>query len=207
MKITRPIEGVDLFIIYDVLSDNNLESLIKYAALRCIGNPDHVPVADDLQNIFNVNNLDSKYLNKGPELLESLRQQTITIMRNQYPDLNLVKFNDFGDVSIRTPHHQYQMKPHVDGPPELNNPDHGIKNLGSNYYLNDNYEGGELYYPNLNFTYKPKPNSLVIHRGTEEFRHGVAEVRRGIRFSFGMFAFENYQEDLFTMEQGLDSDN
>lgn len=32
-------------------------------------------------------------------------------------------------------------------------------------YYNDNYEGGELDYPELNITVKPKANSLYIHGG------------------------------------------
>jgi hypothetical protein len=32
-------------------------------------------------------------------------------------------------------------------------------------YYNDNYEGGELFYPDLNITHKPKARSLVMHGG------------------------------------------
>jgi hypothetical protein len=32
-------------------------------------------------------------------------------------------------------------------------------------YYNDDYEGGELFYPDLNITHKPKARSLVMHGG------------------------------------------
>lgn len=33
-------------------------------------------------------------------------------------------------------------------------------------YWNDNYEGGEIYYPEINFTVKPKERSLILHHGS-----------------------------------------
>jgi hypothetical protein len=44
-------------------------------------------------------------------------------------------------------------------------------------YLNDNYTGGEVYYPDLGIEIKPKLRSLVIHKG--DIRHGVKEVLSG----------------------------
>jgi hypothetical protein len=40
-------------------------------------------------------------------------------------------------------------------------------------YINDDYTDGELYFPNKDFKIKPKPKSLVIFPGTEEYMHGV----------------------------------
>jgi len=42
--------------------------------------------------------------------------------------------------------------------------DHHIR-FGLLFYFNDNYEGGELYYPELNIKIKPDPGSLFIHGG------------------------------------------
>lgn len=46
-------------------------------------------------------------------------------------------------------------------------------------YLEDNYNGGELYFKNLDIQIKPKPGSLVIFPGTPEYEHGVKEVKDG----------------------------
>ena len=216
MKITTPIDGVDLFIIYDVMDPEQVEDLYKHSVTKFANNAKHRMhfesladmigwTADELRQLY-LSGLPSEIEAKGMQAMEELRNKTGVIMNECYPDLNLVRFNDFGDMSIRTPEHQSRMKPHVDGPPEIDRRDHTVKNLGSNYYLNDAYEGGELYYPNLNFSYKPVPNSLVIHRGTDEFKHGVNDVESGVRFSFGMFAFEHYDNELFTMGQGKDND-
>jgi hypothetical protein len=41
-------------------------------------------------------------------------------------------------------------------------------------YYNDDYEGGELIYPNLGIVHKPKARSLVIHSGRH--LHGTTKV-------------------------------
>jgi hypothetical protein len=57
-------------------------------------------------------------------------------------------------------------------------------------YLNDNYNGGELYYPKKDIRIKPKSRSLVIHPGTEEYSHGVSEVLEGTRYAITLFTHE-----------------
>lgn len=53
-------------------------------------------------------------------------------------------------------------------------------------YLNDpsEYEGGEIYFPNQGFTYKPKKFSAVFFpsAGTE-YIHGVKEIKSGHRYT------------------------
>jgi hypothetical protein len=59
---------------------------------------------------------------------------------------------------------------------------------GAIYYINDNFLGGELYYPNINFTHKPKANSLVIHSSSQKYKHGVKQVKSGTRYFMTEFA-------------------
>ena len=65
--------------------------------------------------------------------------------------------------------------------------DSSIK-YGIVYYFNDNYDGGEIFYPKLNIQYKPKARDLIIHPGTLEYMHGVRDVSNGVRYSMNMFA-------------------
>jgi hypothetical protein len=48
---------------------------------------------------------------------------------------------------------------------------------GTVCYLNDNYEGGEIYYPDLDISVKPKARSILIHGG--DINHEVKEVLSG----------------------------
>lgn len=42
-------------------------------------------------------------------------------------------------------------------------------------YINDDYEGGEIYYPELNLKIKPKERSIIIHPA--EIQHEVLQVK------------------------------
>ncbi len=46
-------------------------------------------------------------------------------------------------------------------------------------YINDNYNGGELFFTNKDIEIKPKPGSLIVFPGTSEFNHGVRHVQAG----------------------------
>lgn len=55
-------------------------------------------------------------------------------------------------------------------------------------YINDDYEGGELYYPELGIVMKPDAGDLVIHPGTLDYAHGVTPVVSGMRYATTAFA-------------------
>ena len=46
-------------------------------------------------------------------------------------------------------------------------------------YINDDYNGGEIFFTNKNLELKPKPGSLLIFPGNDEFNHGVRHVQSG----------------------------
>jgi hypothetical protein len=46
-------------------------------------------------------------------------------------------------------------------------------------YLNEDYNGGEIFFSNKGLELKPKPGSLLIFPGSEEFNHGVRHVKSG----------------------------
>ena len=51
----------------------------------------------------------------------------------------------------------------------------------SNIYLDADCTGGELYFENLDFTYVPKNNEMVVFPAHEMYRHRVNEVTSGYR--------------------------
>lgn len=50
-------------------------------------------------------------------------------------------------------------------------------------YINDNYEGGELYFPDLDIQYKPRQGDVIIYQAKE--KHMVTELKSGTRYSIG----------------------
>lgn len=67
--------------------------------------------------------------------------------------------------------------------------DRGKIMFGIIIYLNDDFSGGELFYPSLNLNIKPKARSLVVHDAKLE--HGVKNVTSGNRYSITTFVFGN----------------
>lgn len=64
--------------------------------------------------------------------------------------------------------------------------DHGfsyIATVSLVAYPNDNYEGGELYFPKINLTIKPKAGDLYIFPSTYLFSHKAMPVKSGIKYS------------------------
>jgi hypothetical protein len=84
------------------------------------------------------------------------------------------------------------QNPHADK--ELHEePNVGVPNdfpyydLSSLFYLNDDYEGGELYFPLQNIKFKPKRGSAYFFPGDRNYIHGVTEIKSGIRYTCPFF--------------------
>jgi hypothetical protein len=59
-------------------------------------------------------------------------------------------------------------------------------------YLNSNFEGGEIYFPDYDIEIKPRPGLLVFFPGTLEYLHGVREITEGVRYTVGCFWTTDY---------------
>jgi hypothetical protein len=80
------------------------------------------------------------------------------------------------------------MRPHADNA----NPDgapHGMayRALAGVYYLNDDYEGGELYFTALDVAIKPKRGMFVAMMGGFHHEHGVTRIETGTRLTLPFF--------------------
>jgi hypothetical protein len=51
------------------------------------------------------------------------------------------------------------------------------------YYINDNYEGGEINFPWHDLKIKPKPNSFVMFPSNKDYLHEVLKTINGTRYS------------------------
>jgi predicted 2-oxoglutarate/Fe(II)-dependent dioxygenase YbiX len=57
----------------------------------------------------------------------------------------------------------------------------------SNIYLNNDFSGGDLYFPYLDVTIKPQKNQLIFFPSGIEFSHQVNEITDGERFAVSTF--------------------
>jgi len=68
-----------------------------------------------------------------------------------------------------------------------------ITDYGVVIYLNDDFEGGEIYYTDLGIEYKPSAGDLIIHNA--RISHEVKEVISGTRYCYPTFLIKNVLKD------------
>jgi hypothetical protein len=69
-------------------------------------------------------------------------------------------------------------------------------------YLNDNYGGGELYFPDHNIEFKPNGLSYYVFPGGVENIHGVKEITDGTRYT--MVSFWDFDDAEYSEERKLE---
>lgn len=57
------------------------------------------------------------------------------------------------------------------------------RRVSSVYYINDDYEGGEINFPRFGISYKPKANQMIVFPSTYVYNHSVSEVVSGTRYA------------------------
>ena len=63
-------------------------------------------------------------------------------------------------------------------------------------YLNNDYEGGETFFPGHQLRLRPRPGTLVLFGAGRDYVHGVTEVRSGMRYTYaGWFTFDPAWQD------------
>jgi hypothetical protein len=100
------------------------------------------------------------------------------------------------------------LTPHIDDMSDSKEEDSSWFNhreFGVVLYLNDDFTGGETYYPNHGKEITPKTGRLVIHPGDESHRHGVRATAGGTRYTISSFWTQDkdYLDDWLKNEQEL----
>jgi hypothetical protein len=75
---------------------------------------------------------------------------------------------------------EWSMNPHAD-----NHQEYAITaniEKGLVFYINDDFEGGEIEYINKGIRYKPVANCMIVHSSYNEYTHGVRLVTKGDRY-------------------------
>lgn len=57
------------------------------------------------------------------------------------------------------------------------------KDVATLVYINDNYDGGEIYFPDHGIGFKPQPGDLLCFPDNPDFVHGVKPVSGAIRYT------------------------
>jgi hypothetical protein len=57
------------------------------------------------------------------------------------------------------------------------------KDIATLVYLNDEYQGGDIYFPKYEMSFKPEPGDLLCFPDNTNFIHGVKPIVKGTRFT------------------------
>jgi hypothetical protein len=70
-------------------------------------------------------------------------------------------------------------------------------------YLNDDFKGGDIYWPNLNKTVKPRKGMMIVFPSDAVFLHGVTEIEEGTRYTISSFYTYDSSKALNVMSTGV----
>lgn len=116
---------------------------------------------------------------------DSINQKLLPFFEGSY-DLDLI-------VDIQRQYPGVGLDEHVDAEYDKN-----LK-LAVAVYINDDFTGGELYFPKLEFEIKPTAGSCIIFATTDEYLHGIRPLGPGAsRYAMVVFAW-----NLGTMESSI----
>ncbi len=95
-------------------------------------------------------------------------------------------YAEVNDITVGSLHQIYASKypvgraigPHVDSYGDDN-----YRTLSSVIYLNDDYEGGELYFPNQEVKIKPEAGSIVLFPSVDPYYHQSLEIISGMKYA------------------------
>jgi predicted 2-oxoglutarate/Fe(II)-dependent dioxygenase YbiX len=98
------------------------------------------------------------------------------------------------EPGVALPPHADNIHPHG-GP---NDTPH--RSFSSIIYLNDDYEGGETFFPGLGFRLKVEAGALIAFGAGHNYVHGVTPVTKGLRYTYaGWFTHSKANEDANAM--------
>jgi predicted 2-oxoglutarate/Fe(II)-dependent dioxygenase YbiX len=126
----------------------------------------------------------------APELIEKNSPKIFSIMQEYVDSVQREVQYKFGRFLERTKPGIRKWNPgesqgvHADGETADGWPGYNyVVDYGSIIYLNDEYEGGELFFPKYNIHMKPQPGTLIFFPSTNMYAHGVTEVTDGVRYT------------------------
>lgn len=114
-----------------------------------------------------------------------------------------------GELHAETIQFQRTFRTEFDQPPHSDSTGNNGEDNGTGHrkfscllYLNDNFKGGNLWFPKQNLEVIPQPNKLVLFPATFEYMHGVKQVTSGVRYS--ILEFWQYNDKNFLCEDVLE---
>lgn len=159
----------------ELIEEDELSATSKITKWKSWGSSDNKMVYGKQKIIHSSNNEfnDSKF---DSFIIKTIKNAIVDCSKN-YSEKYFLDIGNLTPLSISKYFEGKGMGPHVDSysdnPKEI---------LSIVLYLNDNYEGGELYFKNQNIKIKPKTGSLIAFPSTDPYIHEALPVISGIKY-------------------------
>ena len=130
-------------------------------------------------------------IEKGDPEIPKLIEKMVARLKIEVDNFFSVDASPTSPAMVRWLPGQLQM-PHADkelhtGPDAGKPNDFPYYDLAGLFYINDDYEGGELYFPNQGIQFKPKAGAAYFFPGDKNYIHGVTQITSGIRYTVPFF--------------------
>lgn len=111
------------------------------------------------------------------KFFSNLFNKTFSEIEKDYEEDHYIKFKVHQPYKI--------LKYDVGGKFDLHIDDAGatFRRASTVFYLNDNYEGGEIEFPSFNVKYKPQAGDFIMFPSSYAYRHKVNPVISGTRYA------------------------
>jgi predicted 2-oxoglutarate/Fe(II)-dependent dioxygenase YbiX len=127
------------------------------------------------QFIHNLNNTELPLYYESMKIHQTIYNAIMNSAKHYTKEHNNLNPGVLTPLSISKYFEGKLMGPHVDA-----HNDDPTKTISCVLYLNDNYEGGELNFPNHNITIKPEAGSLVIF--PSKYLHESKIIKSGVKY-------------------------
>lgn len=127
--------------------------------------------------IEGIDNNSNNFIEAFNKSLSNIFYQTLVMAEKDYMAEYGVAFLEHDSYQILKYGKGQYFTNHIDDHPKYH------RRVSSVYYINDDYEGGEINFPRFNISYKPKANQMIVFPSTYVYNHSVSEVISGTRYS------------------------
>lgn len=109
------------------------------------------------------------------QLAKEFHNNTKTLI-NQYAEFYGARFESFESPQLLRYGPEQMFRKHVDDSPL------STRRISLTFYINEDYEGGEVIFDKFNLRFQAKPNQLLVFPSNFMYSHEVKPVKSGLRY-------------------------
>ena len=132
--------------------------------------------------LYHDKTLDSLPARLDVEILQSLQ--------DKWKNVFTATENDYDNYDWDTPYSIERRYVGTSTPIHRDNDPEGALIYATILYINDDFEGGDIFFPECGVSLQPEKGSLCIFSGITKMPHGVREVTQGTRYSIPIFVWD-----------------